>query len=96
MYYAPFDQEVKMAIDIRRAWKDPEYRKSLSAEELASLPPNPAGDAEVPDDDLERVSGGAATAPPKTEGESLLWCPAPTQPQTNCCQVSKDICCLSK
>jgi hypothetical protein len=30
-----------MAIDIARAWKDPEYRKTLTPEELASLPRTP-------------------------------------------------------
>jgi len=33
-----------MSVDrIIRAWKDPDYRKSLSPEELAVLPENPAG-----------------------------------------------------
>ena len=31
-----------MAVDIVRAWKDPEYRKTLTSEELAALPENPA------------------------------------------------------
>jgi mersacidin/lichenicidin family type 2 lantibiotic len=44
-----------MKIDIVRAWKDSEYRNSLTAEEQASLPPNPA---EVSDTQLDQVSGG--------------------------------------
>jgi mersacidin/lichenicidin family type 2 lantibiotic len=48
-----------MAVDIARAWKDPEYRKTLTPEELASLPGNPAGAAELSQADLDRVSGGA-------------------------------------
>ena len=47
-----------MAIDVMRAWKDPEYRKTLSAEELASLPENPAGKSDLSKGDLEDVSGG--------------------------------------
>ena len=47
-----------MAVDIARAWRDPEYRKTLTPEELASLPPNPAGDADISEKDLEAVSGG--------------------------------------
>jgi mersacidin/lichenicidin family type 2 lantibiotic len=47
-----------MAVDVVRAWKDPEYRKTLTPEELASLPDNPAGASEVPDKDLEAASGG--------------------------------------
>ena len=48
-----------MAVDIERAWKDPEYRRTLTPEELASLPANPAGSAEVSDDELSNVSGGS-------------------------------------
>jgi mersacidin/lichenicidin family type 2 lantibiotic len=47
-----------MAIDIARAWKDPEYRKTLTPEELASLPPNPAGNTELTSQDLASVAGG--------------------------------------
>jgi mersacidin/lichenicidin family type 2 lantibiotic len=47
-----------MAIDITRAWKDPEYRKSLTPEELSSLPPNPAGTAALTDEELGKASGG--------------------------------------
>jgi mersacidin/lichenicidin family type 2 lantibiotic len=53
-----------MAIDIARAWKDPEYRKSLTPEELASLPPHPAGDPGISDQDLESVSGGGTATKP--------------------------------
>jgi mersacidin/lichenicidin family type 2 lantibiotic len=49
-----------MAVDIVRAWKDPEYRKTLTPEELASLPENPAGKPELTADDLANVVGGAA------------------------------------
>jgi mersacidin/lichenicidin family type 2 lantibiotic len=51
-----------MAVDIARAWKDPEYRKSLTPEELASLPPNPAGNPELTDQELDQVDGGKAKA----------------------------------
>jgi mersacidin/lichenicidin family type 2 lantibiotic len=87
-----------MGIDIKRAWKDAEYRKTLTPEELASLPPNPAGSPEISDEDLNNVAGGVdgTTATKTSEGTSLLWCPAPTTPQTNCCSVSKDICCISR
>jgi mersacidin/lichenicidin family type 2 lantibiotic len=47
-----------MAVDIARAWKDPEYRKTLTPAELASLPPNPAGNPELLSKDLDKVSGG--------------------------------------
>ena len=43
---------------IIRAWKDPEYRLSLSEEEQALLPENPAGAIELTDDELETAVGG--------------------------------------
>lgn len=45
--------------DIIRAWKDEEYRNSLSEEQRAHLPENPAGMVELPDTDMERIAGGA-------------------------------------
>jgi len=47
-----------MAVDIVRAWKDPEYQKSLTREELATLPPNPAGPTELTEEALAKVAGG--------------------------------------
>ncbi len=49
-----------------RLWKDPEYRASLSAEELALLPENPAGKIDLTDAELEEVSGAALNARPRT------------------------------
>ncbi|WP_220210053.1 mersacidin/lichenicidin family type 2 lantibiotic [Reticulibacter mediterranei] len=46
-----------MKIDIVRAWKDEEYRSSLSSEEQAMLPANPAGALELSDAELEGVHG---------------------------------------
>ena len=43
---------------IIKAWKDPEYRSSLTAEERAVLPANPAGLLELDDADLAQVTGG--------------------------------------
>ncbi len=47
-----------MKLDIARAWKDEAYRQSLSSEELALLPANPAGELELNDAELEAVHGG--------------------------------------
>jgi mersacidin/lichenicidin family type 2 lantibiotic len=44
--------------DIIRAWKDEAYRLSLTEEELAALPPNPAGQIELVNADLVEVAGG--------------------------------------
>ncbi len=46
-------------IDIIRAWKDAEYRASLTEAERASLPANPAGMIELDDDQMKGVVGGA-------------------------------------
>lgn len=43
--------------DIVRAWKDPIHRATLSGEGLSALPPNPAGLAELTDDQLREASG---------------------------------------
>jgi mersacidin/lichenicidin family type 2 lantibiotic len=46
-------------IDVTRAWKDAEYRATLSADELANLPQNPVGDLEfeLSDDELSLIAG---------------------------------------
>lgn len=43
---------------IIRAWKDPEYRASMSEEEQSQLPENPAGAIELTDDELDMATGG--------------------------------------
>ncbi|MDB5079267.1 MAG: Type 2 lantibiotic, leader peptide domain [Chloroflexi bacterium] len=45
-------------IDIARAWKDEEYRNSLTPEQLAKLPANPVGDFELQEEELDEISGG--------------------------------------
>ncbi|MEM7353545.1 MAG: mersacidin/lichenicidin family type 2 lantibiotic [Acidobacteriota bacterium] len=46
--------------DIIRAWKSPEFRRSLSQEQQAQLPGSPAGLIELNQDDLMSVSGGSS------------------------------------
>jgi mersacidin/lichenicidin family type 2 lantibiotic len=50
---------------IIRAWKDPAYRASLSAQERARLPENPSGSAleELEETELEGVRGGCPNGP---------------------------------
>lgn len=45
------------SFDIVRAWKDPEYRRSLSAEEQTFLPEHPAGSIELTDEELREAAG---------------------------------------
>jgi mersacidin/lichenicidin family type 2 lantibiotic len=45
-------------LNVIRAWKDEEYRNSLSAAERAALPDNPAGLLETTEAELDRAVGG--------------------------------------
>jgi mersacidin/lichenicidin family type 2 lantibiotic len=45
-------------IDTIRVWKDAAYRNRLSAQQLASVPGNPAGTIELSDTELDAVTGG--------------------------------------
>ncbi|MEQ8384702.1 MAG: mersacidin/lichenicidin family type 2 lantibiotic [Coleofasciculus sp. A1-SPW-01] len=45
-------------IDIIRAWKDEEFRNSLSEEQKAQLPDNPAGLVDLTDEEINGVQGG--------------------------------------
>lgn len=49
--------------NIIRAWKDEEYRESLSDAERATLPENPVGLTEFSNDDLRAVYGGNEKTP---------------------------------
>jgi mersacidin/lichenicidin family type 2 lantibiotic len=56
-------EETNMTIaKIIRAWEDPEYRRSLSAEERATLPENPVGQLELTEDELTEVMGAVSGA----------------------------------
>lgn len=54
--------------DTIRAWKDEEYRQSLSEAERALLPESPAGAITLPAAALEAVCGGFETYPVGTYG----------------------------
>jgi len=45
-------------VNVIRAWKNAEYRNSLSAAELAALPQHPAGLVELPEEEMAAVAGG--------------------------------------
>lgn len=59
--------------DIIRAWKDAEYRNSLSAAERAALPDNPAGLIDLTSEELGAVAGGWGY----TFGLKLTGCQCP-------------------
>lgn len=76
----PFDR-------LTRAWKDPEYRETLSADDLAALPEHPSGWMELTDDDLATVSGGAGTVT-----SSGLFCSFSAECMPGICNFNTWIC----
>jgi mersacidin/lichenicidin family type 2 lantibiotic len=46
-------------VDVIRAWKDEEYRASLSEDQRAALPQSPADLDELSDEQLEELAGGS-------------------------------------
>jgi len=59
-----------------RAWKDEEYRRSLTAEERAALPENPAGVADLEDETLQSLTGGCCPTIPGCGGPDTVNAPA--------------------
>lgn len=59
-----------MAVDTVRAWKEPEYRKSLTPEELANLPPSPVGWL-LTEEEFNKISAGSHYIPPTQWGPPL-------------------------
>jgi mersacidin/lichenicidin family type 2 lantibiotic len=68
-------------LDIVRSWKDPRYRRGLSAQQLQTLPEHPAGPAMLTDQEL-KVAGGLmldedfsipGIIPGTTAPECTLW-----------------------
>jgi mersacidin/lichenicidin family type 2 lantibiotic len=63
------------SVDVARAWKNEEYRLSLSEAERAMLPGHPSGAIELNDADLSGVAGGTWTITiPLTILISILSC----------------------
>ena len=44
-------------LDVIRSWKDPRYRRSLSAQQIQKLPEHPAGPAVLSEQELKVASG---------------------------------------
>jgi mersacidin/lichenicidin family type 2 lantibiotic len=55
-----------MSVSFVRAWIDPEYRRSLTREQLATIPPNPVAPGELSEEDLMKVSAGRVCYSPTT------------------------------
>lgn len=65
-------------LDIIRAWKDEQYRNSLSAEEQKLLPENPAGAIELSDEEMEQAQGGTTSITISLTGSCITFilCPS--------------------
>jgi len=74
-----------------KVWKDPEYRRSLSADELALVAGNPAGLVELSSDELGGVAGGT-TWWCATVALTVTVC-SPTGTLCGSCQVGTRGCC---
>jgi mersacidin/lichenicidin family type 2 lantibiotic len=80
-------KEVDMPkIDVIRAWKDEEYRSSLSADELGALPANPAGPMELSDDDLDVAAGGISEV---VQCPTCCRCPDGATWSHSCCNYTE-------
>lgn len=59
--------------DVVRAWRDAKYRRSLTPEQLARLPENPAGMVELNDAQLESAGGARGGIPLTTAPMCTLY-----------------------
>jgi len=76
---------------ILRAWRDPEYRESLSPEELAALPDHPSSALELRDEQLTVAVGGQELAPiDVSDTVSTSNTPGTGKTCCLCCAVASD------
>ena len=71
-------------VNIVRASKDEGYRNNLTAEQLAALPPTPAGDGDLSEEELDDVSGGIIAVllnPVRVAVSKNILPPSPCLPQ---------------
>jgi mersacidin/lichenicidin family type 2 lantibiotic len=90
---------------IIRAWKDAEYRMSLSEEERAQLPEHPAGLIELTDAEMGFIGGGYDNNTVTVDGQvccssgdmcqTAVGCPDPNPGTNSTITVNSDICCSS-
>jgi mersacidin/lichenicidin family type 2 lantibiotic len=75
---------------ILRAWRDPEFRESLSPEELAALPDHPSSALELRDEQLTLAVGGTAIAPIGSDTVGTSNTPATGASCCLCCCITAD------
>jgi mersacidin/lichenicidin family type 2 lantibiotic len=73
-----------------RAWKDPEFRKSLTGEQRDTLPDNPSGRSmtELSEEELLGITGGALAQPAKDLLGPNTGCVGPYKPTCGIRQCS--------
>ena len=73
----PTETSALANLDIVRSWKDPRYRRGLSAQQLQTLPEHPAGPAMLTDQELKAAGGLMLdedfSFPVTTAIECTLW-----------------------
>lgn len=76
-------------IDIIRAWKDPEYRLSLSEAERAQLPEHPAGIIELGEAELGHAVGGfLGSDTPDFDSAGVLGASGSHHDPKTCCSAA--------
>lgn len=70
--------------EIIRAWKDPQYRRSLTKSKARLLPKHPAGIVEIADEDLGVIAGGFSTKTEPSCSPNPLCCPS-SGTAVSCC-----------
>lgn len=78
--------------NVVRYWKDPEYRASLSDDERAAFPENPAGIADVTDHALADVRGGTLFVCPSIYLSCLITCGGQCTVGPSCGYGSAKVC----
>jgi len=86
-------------LDVIRAWKDAEYRSSLTDHQRALMPENPAGALDLSELDLNSVAGGTEATPPIWGTQVFFGCPTgdfiPCQSDFYCPQTWAAAICLT-
>jgi mersacidin/lichenicidin family type 2 lantibiotic len=62
-------------VDIIRAWKDKEYRRSLTDAQRAALPEHPAGLITLDDEELAKVAGLGGGHVTRVGFTCIIQCP---------------------
>ena len=65
-------------LDVIRSWKDPRYRRTLSSQQLQTLPQHPSGSAMLTDQELKSASGLSCSEEEFTAITTSIFCTTTT------------------